>query len=70
MKSKITQRDRIEKYLNEHGSITQAEADTLKIKRLAARIDDMRKAGENIICEMVKGKNEYGVYYCGRYRRA
>jgi hypothetical protein len=68
--SRIPQRTRVLEYMEKHGSISQAEADELKVKRLAARIDDLRKAGNNIVCEMVKGKNEYGVYYYGRYRRA
>ena len=67
---KLSQKERALKYMDENGSISQAEADTLKIKRLAARINDLRADGINIICDKVKGKNEYGIFYYGRYRRA
>ena len=66
----MSQKTRVLEYMNEHGSISQAEADIIKVKRLAARIGDLRAEGNKIICEMVKGKNEYGVFYYGRYRKA
>ena len=68
MKNK--QMDRVLKYIEEHGSITQDEADMLKIKRLAARIKDIRDSGVEIITDTMYGKNEYGPFRYARYRRA
>lgn len=57
---KTGQKDRVLKYMREHGGITRAEAFTqLGIANLTARISELRK--EHIIegVEM-KGKNMYG----------
>ena len=63
----MTQKMRVLEYMQINGSITQAEADTIKVKRLASRIYDLRKDGRTIIETTVKGKNEYGSYRCSRY---
>ena len=62
------QNDRILKYLNAHGSITQDEADGLKVKRLSARIFDLRNQGHDIVTDTIRGKNEYGRTSYARYR--
>ena len=62
------QNDRILKYLNDHGSITQDEADGLKVKRLSARIFDLRNQGHEIVTDTIRGKNEYGRTSYARYR--
>ena len=36
--SRIPQRTRVLEYMEKHGSISQAEADELKVKRLAERL--------------------------------
>lgn len=66
----MTQCERILQYIDEHGSITDEEARSLKIHRLASRIHDLRKSGKNIVSETIKGKNEYGAWRCARYKRA
>ena len=68
--NKQTQMKRVLKHIDEHGSITQDEADQLKVKRLSARIFDIRKSGIEIITDTMYGKNEYGVFHYARYRRA
>lgn len=40
-----SQNERVYDYINEHGSITQREALSLGIYRLASRISDLKKAG-------------------------
>lgn len=69
---KPTQKERIRKYLDDFGSITKLEAiRDIGVMNLGARILEMRKNGEPIICEMERGKNRYDqpmVY--ARYRRA
>ena len=67
---KIKQTTRVLQFLDEHGSITQDDADALKIKRLAARIMELREAGIDIVTDTMYGKNEYGPYHYARYRRA
>lgn len=62
------QNDRILKYLQERGSITQDEADGLKVKRLSARIFDLRNKGHEIVTDTIRGKNEYGRTSYARYR--
>lgn len=54
------QNERILKYMDKHGSITQFEAYRLGILRLASRISDMRRLGYQIEREMVTVKNQYG----------
>ena len=61
------QRVRVLQHLKEHGSISQEEADEIKVKRLSARIMELREAGNNIKCVMIPGRNEYGPYRYGRY---
>ena len=60
----LSQCDRVLKFIDTHGAITQADADRLKIKRLASRIYDLRKRGENIVADTITGKNEYGAWHC------
>jgi hypothetical protein len=58
---KPTQNQRILDYIEEHGGITQREADDyLAITRLPSRIFDSRDQGYNIVGEWVKGKNRFG----------
>lgn len=58
---KMTQSDRIYKYMQDFGSITQLEAmKDLGVMRLASRISDMRNAGISIIKETETSKNRYG----------
>lgn len=70
MSRKMNQRNRILQYLENHGSITQKEANELGIFRLAARIMELRESGIDIPCDMMTGKNEYGTFHYARYRRA
>lgn len=68
---KMTQKERIRQYLDDFGSITQLEAiRDLGIMRLTARVHEMIRAGEPIVCEMERGKNRYDqpTHYA-RYRR-
>lgn len=41
----MTQNERVLAWLERYGSITQREADSLAVRRLASRINDLRKAG-------------------------
>lgn len=66
----MTQCERILLYMDQNGSITQGDADRLKIKRLASRICELKQRGHNIITDWDTGKNEYGPWRCARYRRA
>lgn len=71
MEKKMTQKERIRQYLDDFGSITQLEAiRDLGIMRLTARVHEMIRAGEPIVCEMERGKNRYDqpTHYA-RYRR-
>lgn len=67
----MTQKDRIRKYLEDFGSITPKEAmEDLGIMRLAARISEMVKDGEQIIRETEMKPNRYGqITRYARYRR-
>lgn len=57
----LTQAERVMRYMENHGSITQIEAlSELGVMRLASRISDLRKQGENIDSKMIKVKNRYG----------
>lgn len=59
--SKPTQCQRIMRHLRDYGSITSLEAiSEYGIMRLASRVSELNKNGENITCEMVCGKNRYG----------
>lgn len=67
----MKQCERILQYLDEHGSITRAEAmSELGIANFTARISDLRRAGVELDTETVSQKNRYGekVKYF-RYRR-
>lgn len=49
----MAQRDRILKYMEEHGSITQREAIYLGCYRLSARIFNMRAEGIPVITDYI-----------------
>lgn len=68
----MTQRERISKYIDDFGSITQLEAmRDLGIMRLGARIHEMIRDGERITKETVTAKNRYGENtHFARYKRA
>lgn len=58
---KPTQNERILKYINDFGSITQLDAlRDLGVMRLASRISDLRRLGYPIVStsEWVKNRNE------------
>ena len=57
---KITQKERIVKYIKDYGSITsfQAYAD-LGITQLGARIDGLQKDGYAFKKQLERGKNRY-----------
>lgn len=58
---KMTQCDRIIKYMQDFGSISSWEAmRDIGCMRLASRIHDLRKMGIGIEKEMVTTKNRYG----------
>ncbi len=60
--------DRVLDYMEQHGTITAAEAmSALRVGHLASRITDLRQAGYAIRKEMIKGENEYGTYTYARY---
>jgi hypothetical protein len=72
IRMKLRQWERILKYLEDFGSITQLEAiRDLGIMRLGARIYDLRKKGFLIIRDTEKSVNRYGepIRYA-RYRMA
>lgn len=58
---KPTQNERILKYMNDFGSITQYEAmQDLGVMRLASRISDLRRLGYPITSTMEPVRNRYG----------
>lgn len=58
---KITQRDKILKYMGDFGSITAYEAVIdLGITQLSARLCELQNRGYEFNKEMVRGKNRYG----------
>ena len=58
---KLTQCERILKYIEEQGSISQLEAlETFGCMRLASRMCDIKKMGYNVTKRMEKKKNSYG----------
>lgn len=67
-----TQNERILKYIDKFGSITQFEAlQDLGILRLASRICDLRRLGYPITSEMVTVKNRFEEdCHVKRYRMA
>ena len=66
----MTQNERILKYMDTFGSITQREAlNVLGVARLASRVNDLRKLGHPIISERVDGINIFGEKcHWARYR--
>lgn len=57
----MTQCERIQRHLEDYGSITSLEAmQEYGIMRLASRISDLKQMGVPIEKEMVSGKNRYG----------
>lgn len=67
---KETQAERVLKYMEDFGSITQLEALTdLGVMRLASRISDLKKMGVPIESQTEAVKNRYGEScYIKRYR--
>ena len=60
VQNKPTLNERILKYIEKFGSITQFEAlQDLGIMRLASRISDLRRLGYPITSEMVTVKNRF-----------
>lgn len=58
---KKTQNEMIVEYITEYGSITQMDAIyNIGCTRLPSRICELKKAGYNIITEMVTTKNRFG----------
>lgn len=58
---KITQRERIIKYIRDYGSITSFEAyKDLGITQLATRIKELKDEGYNFRTEWEHTKNRYG----------
>lgn len=58
---KTTQCERVVKYMQDFGSISQTEASAdLGVWRLASRITDLKKQGYRINVKMESGKNRYG----------
>ena len=58
---KATQAERVLKYIEDFGSITQLEAlNDLGVMRLASRISDLKKLGYPIASEIEAVKNRYG----------
>lgn len=59
--SRPSQNERILKYMEQFGSITQFDAlRDLGVMRLASRISDMRKKGYKITSTLEAVKNRYG----------
>ena len=57
---KPSQNERILKYMNDHGSITQYEAMMeLGVMRLASRISDLRRLGYPIVSDFETVKNRH-----------
>ena len=69
---KMTQRERIEKYLDDFGSINAFEAlQDLGIMRLAPRISEMIRSGYKVEKIQERFTNRYGEHgHCTRYRKA
>lgn len=58
---KITQRERIIKYIRDYGSITSFEAYAdLGITQLATRIKELKDEGYEFSTEWINTKNRYG----------
>lgn len=64
----MTQKERVLDYIRVHGSITSYQAfEQLKITRLAARIDELKRDGHNIHCTIVTKQGADGPVRFGRY---
>ncbi len=68
----MTQCERILDYIDQHGSITRAEAmSECGIANFTARISELRREGVKLDVETVSRKNRYGENVrFARYRRA
>lgn len=67
--NKVTQYEKIVKYMKEAGGITARDAMYLGCMRLASRIHDLKKMGYVISSEMIKVKNMDGSEtYVARYK--
>ena len=57
----MTQGEKVMRYMEQYGSITQLDAlREFGCMRLASRISDLRRGGIRIKSEMVKAKNRFG----------
>lgn len=57
----MTQKEKILNHLQIHGSITDLDAYTLyAVRRLGARIWDLRSDGHAIVTQNTKAKNRFG----------
>ncbi len=69
----MTQTDSILQYMRDYGSVTPLDAlREFGCMRLAARIDDLKKAGHRIVSEWAESTNRYGQpvrYKCYRLAR-
>lgn len=61
------QTDAILEYLKTHHSITQLTADDLGVKRLAARIGDLKHFGYEFDVKMVKVQGRHGATRVAEY---
>ena len=68
----MTQKERVKKYMEDFGSITQMDAfRDLGIMRLSARIWDLRADGIGVFAKTEKARNRYGeIVYYNRYSLA
>ena len=68
----MTQKERVKKYMEDFGSITQMDAfRDLGIMRLSARIWDLRADGIGVFSKTEKARNRYGeIVYYNRYSLA
>ena len=71
MSRHVTQNSKILRYMEEHGSITPAEAMRFGCMRLAARIKELKAAGHDIQKEMIRKVDEDGsTVRFAQYRKA
>lgn len=65
----MNQNERVLDWLQRYGSITQKDADSLAVRRLASRINELKKMGHPIISVREDGVNIYGQKcHWARYR--
>lgn len=69
-KNKMSQNQKVLKYMIDNGKITQSDAVTFRCFRLGARIHDLRRAGYQIITETKYYRNEDGCGHYAEYRLA